>query len=546
MTPPSLFGRTAAAAALFCLLLTPAPTTSSPPDIVFIVADDLGFNEMGFRNASRGLQTPNLDALASAGVILDSYYTPPLCSPTRTTIMTSRYQHTTGLQANVIYWDTPWAPDDSLVFLPQRLKGVAPVGYGRTAGFGKSHMGSYKVSAYPTSRGFDEWAGYLQGCGSQTTHTASCCDAPPGDPTNFSHYICPATTPDYRGFDWFANTTADVKANGTSSTELIAQHAEAFIAAHASPDDAAAAAAPYFLYLPFQNIHAPYDAAADSVARFAGLPIPAAQKVMFAYIYELDVAVGRVVAALEAAGTMNDTVLVFVSDNGAPAAPNVDDRNAPLRGYKAQVWEGGTRVPAFVHAPGRLPAGTRTGALVHAADWGPTLVEGVAGGTVEPGLDGVNVWATLAGGAPARHELPVNINPLCSAGQFGAPKAAFVMEGAGGGGSFQGRMKLVCYCYTVAGINGSDTTGCVPDPAAPPGTWPQLFNLTADPGETTNLAASLPAVVATLEARLAVVASSSVEPMVWDPPYQGADYACAACPKHPQQNDPYLPWEAWM
>ena len=177
------------------------------------------------------VETPNLDALAAAGVVLERYYTNPLCSPTRSALMTGRYNHRIGTQANVIYWDTPWAPPLSLPWAPALLK--ARAGVGATGMFGKSHLGSFRNDSLPSSRGFDIFAGYLQGCGSQSTHVAACCDASP-DPHNDSNFICGAQTPkDFRGFDWFEGLTPALSANHTPSVELIAEHAEAFIARHA-------------------------------------------------------------------------------------------------------------------------------------------------------------------------------------------------------------------------------------------------------------------------------------------------------------------------
>jgi hypothetical protein len=105
-------------------------------------------------------------------------------------------------------------------------------------------------------------------------------------------------------------------------------------------------------------------------------------------------------------------------------------------------------------------------------------------------------------------------------------------------------MKLLCWCYTVAGIDGQTSTGCAPDPAHP-GDWPQLYNLTADIGEAVNLAASMPGTVKALEARLAEIAAASVEPMQWTPPYQGESYYCADCPLR-NKTGPYVPWGAWV
>jgi arylsulfatase A-like enzyme len=386
--------------------------------------------------------------------------------------------------------------------------------------------------ALPINRGFTEHAGYFQGCGSYATHVAACCGAP-GNASDFSRFVCGSTGPpkDYRGYDWFDGSSADFSANGTSSSELIAARAERFVAA------AAAAGEPFFLFLPFQNIHAPYDAAWSSVQLFADqADLSDAERVMWAYIYELDSAVGRVLAALTAAGVLDDSVIVLVSDNGAPPADGVRGRNFPLSGFKAETFEGGTRVPALVHAPGRLAPGRRLDIMAHVTDWSPTLVA-LAGGTISPAesLDGHDLWPALTGAAPGpRSEVIVNINPLCGGGQFGSPKAAIRI----------GDMKLLCFCFSVKGIANANETRCEPDPQAP-GAWPRLHNLTADIGETTNLAAQLPDVVAQLEARLVELAGASVEPQQWVPPYQGATYYCADCPLHPATG-PNAAWASWI
>ena len=318
---------------------------------------------------------------------------------------------------------------------------------------------------WPVNRGFDDHSGYFQGCGSYATHVAACCNPPAPNASDFQSYICPKDpTPgqEYRGYDWFANLAPQPQYNGTTSSDVIAGLAEAAIAR------AAAAAAPFFLYLPFQNIHDPYDAQWDSVQRAAAAApgISPQQAQMFGYIYELDVAVGRVVAALRAADLLADSLIALVSDNGAPAAAGVAGRNWPLAGFKSSVYEGGTRVPGLVYAPGRVPAGGVLDALVHVTDWVPTLVAAAGGGAIAPGegLDGVNQWPALTAAAPlpapARREVLYNINPLCQGGQFGAPKAALRV----------GELKLLCWCYAVQGIEcvGAPAAAARAPPSAPP------------------------------------------------------------------------------
>ena len=196
---------------------------SQPPDVLFVLADDLGYNEVNFNNASRGIRTPHLDALASAGVVLDSYYVQPICSPTRSALMTGRYPALLGTQANVIFWDTPWAVSLNHTFLPELLQGA---GY-ETALFGKWHLGMFKREFTPAARGFNVSVGYLQGCESAWTHVAACCGA--HTPTADQGYVCDAPKgKDYRGYDWFDNGTPDLSANGTNSAELIRAAATRF------------------------------------------------------------------------------------------------------------------------------------------------------------------------------------------------------------------------------------------------------------------------------------------------------------------------------
>lgn len=207
-------------------------------------------------------------------------------------------------------------------------------------------------------------------------------------------------------------------------------------------------------------------------------------------------------------------------------------------------------MPGFVHSP-LLPAavkGTTSHELYHITDWLPTIL-GLAGGDTSKNfaLDGHNLWPSLSTGTKSpRTEMLYNINPLCSAGQAGAPKAALRM----------GNFKIMSWCYEVAGIAGGNITRPVAcpidsedcDPEFKKG--PVLYNLAEDISETTNLAAKEPQLVEKMLARLAWYVSTEgggmVEPQQWTPPYQGPNYFCKDCPLHPNGTGPGSPWLPWL
>lgn len=211
----------------------------------------------------------------------------------------------------------------------------------------------------------------------------------------------------------------------------------------------------------------------------------------------------------------------------------------------------------FVFSPNPtiMPAsarGTVSNELFHVTDWLPTVVA-LAGGTTTRNhdLDGHDIWPALmsTGGTPIpspRTEMLYNINPLpASQGQAGAPKAGLRV----------GQYKVLAWGYSIKGIGGGNFTGPVNAPAGSnPKTvdlefvkGPVLYDLDADPSETTNIATKEPAVLQRMLERLKVIAEGySVEPMQWKAPYQGRDYACAACPLHPASKGVDSPWGPWL
>eukprot|EP00937_MAST-01D_sp_MAST-1D-sp2_P004705 g4705.t1 len=542
---------------------------SAKPNIMFILADDLGYNELNFNNQTRGILTPNLDALAFDGVRLTNYYVQPICSPTRSALMTGRYTVRLGTQSNVVFWDTPWGVALNETFLPQNLQDA---GY-ETAMFGKWHLGMFKEDYTPMKRGFDHHMGYYQGCESAWTHVAACCTA--GSPTEDQNFTCNAGIDgggkDMRGYDWFKSNPAkgisepDFSANNSNSVDLIRDAAVGFLQRrqqrrqHGGEPDGGK---PFFLYLPFQNIHGPYTTQQkffDLYNTSKGGFTPG-EMTMFGYLTEMDDAVGSIVAALKATGEYQDTLIVFSSDNGAPPAsadvnhqqganPGWIARNYPFRGHKALIWEGGTRVAGFVHAPSealvpRAARGRTYDGLMHLTDWLPTLAR-VAGASTARNLplDGHDQWDALTGAAAAspRTEMLYGINPLPS-GQAGNPKAGLRV----------GDWKLLTWAYTIEGVGGANATGPVSakpsdknaDPEFLKG--PVLYNLKDDPAERSNLATANPDRVKSMLARLQTFAEGSVYPMSWKKPYQGPDYYCANCPLAPSGTGVDKAWGPWL
>ncbi|KAH8059752.1 hypothetical protein JL721_9169 [Aureococcus anophagefferens] len=479
-------------------LLVAASAGAAPPDLWLVVADDLGYNEMNFMNATRGIETPFLDALAADGVVLTQYY------------------------SNVIYWDTPWSVPLEHAFVSERLQAA---GYD-TALFGKWHLGMHADAFTPLSRGFGTHVGYYQGCESAFTHVAACravcCEA--GSPDADDNFTCAGR---YAGYDWFEDGVPAPAANRTKSSDVLAASASAFLAARTTTPD--------FLEVAFQNVHGPYTTTPAFRAKYAAKKLSDAERTLFGYITEMDAAVGAIVDAAKSfdAARFDDAVVVFTSDNGAPAfgKDSVDHtrdgdyiaRNHPFRGVKSFLWEGGTRVAAFVSSRNRVPAarrGARSDGLFHVTDWHPTLVA-LATGHAPAGLDGFDVWDAVALGAPSPRTEVLRLSPLCDAGQAKAPKAALRV----------GELKLLAFCYAVAGVDGAAASGPSAGPGMPADFSPDglaVYNLTADPSETTNVVAALDApLLANLLGRLAHFADASVPPMQWDPPYQGDD-ACGA------------------
>ncbi len=356
------------------------------PNVVHIVADDLGWKDVGF-NGCTDIKTPNLDALAAGGARFTQFYVQPMCTPTRAALMTGRYPFRYGLQTLVIPGPAAYGLDTTEFLLPQALKDA---GY-NTAIIGKWHLGHADTKYWPKQRGFDYQYGAMIGELDYYTHQ------------------------DAGVLDWFRNNQP-VKEKGYT-TQLLGNDAVKYI-------NGQSAATPFYLYLTFNAPHTPYQAPQDYVDRYKNIEEPT-RRIYAGMVACLDDQVGRVVAALDQKGLRGNTLILFNSDNGGTrnamfagqmadlSKTKIPCDNGPYREGKGTLFEGGVRVAAFANWPGHIKPETVDG-IIHAVDIFPTLASlaGASTAKCKP-LDGVNVWSTIAEGkASPRTEVVYNVEPF--------------------------------------------------------------------------------------------------------------------------------------
>lgn len=378
------------------------------PNVIVIVADDLGYGEPGCYGG-RDVPTPHIDALATRGVrFTDGYVTAPFCAASRAALLTGRYQTRFGFEYNPI----GAANADPAIGLPTTEVTLADAL--RSAGYATGLVGKWHLGGaprfHPQRRGFDSFFGFL--------HEGHYYVPPPwpGHVTMLRRGALPDggkgrwTSPDGRtiwtthmgGFepDYDADNpilrgSQPVNEPG-SLTEAFTREAEAFVTRHR--------AQPFFLLLAYNAVHSPLQGADAYLARFAGIP-DVHRRIFAAMLAQLDDGVGRVLARVREEGLDERTLVVFLSDNGGPTR-ELTSSNRPLRGEKGQLFEGGIRVPFMLGWPGTLPAGRVERRMVSALDLFPTIAN-AAGARLPDGLDGVDLVPALQGdgAAPVREHL---------------------------------------------------------------------------------------------------------------------------------------------
>ncbi|EDO33632.1 predicted protein [Nematostella vectensis] len=470
--------------------------SSAKPHLLFVLADDLGWSDVGFHGSK--IQTPNIDRLAANGVILDNYYVQPVCTPTRASLMTGKYPIHTGLQHGIIHNGRPYGLPLNLTLLPQKLR---KAGYS-THMLGKWHLGFYNWESTPTYRGFDTFYGFYSGAENHYTHVQD-------------HYL-----------DLRDNEEIVRDQNGTYSAHLFTKRAEQIVRAH-DPST------PLFMYMAFQNVHSPVQAPKEYIDRYSFIKDPL-RRTYAAMVTIMDDALGNLTRAFDKAGLWENTILIFSTDNGG--VPKNGGYDYPLRGRKDTLWEGGVRGVAFVHGVALEQSGVKCKALMHVTDWYPTLVS-LAGGSLDEDedLDGYDVWESISHGVESpRKELLHNIDTINIPPGDGS--LGFSTTGIG---LRVGDMKLLMAVPNISYfIPPEDRNGSVDwyihSNNKVPMVEVALYNITADPYEKHDLHDKLPDVVTRLQLRVEHYRKTAVPP--------------ANKPKDPyarqvaKQNGAWTPW----
>ncbi|QDU29019.1 Arylsulfatase [Anatilimnocola aggregata] len=341
---------------------------ANKPNILVIVADDLGYSDIGV-HGGKAVPTPNIDALAASGVRCTSgYVSSPYCSPSRAGFLTGRYQTRFGHEFN------PHVGEEAKLGLPLDQRTIADhlraVGYA-TSLIGKWHQG-FDHAHHPQSRGFDDYFGFLVGGHNFLLHK----DAKPVFGSAHSHDLI------YRG--------REVQKLDGYTTDLFTDEALGFMDRQAEK--------PWFLYLAYNAVHTPLEIVDKHKSRIPADVTDPARRGYLSLLLGLDDAIGRITAHLEKTGRSKDTLVFFFSDNGGsgrkPYFAYNTGVNSPLRGDKGQTLEGGIRVPFFVSWPGNVPAGKVYDHPVITLDVLPTALK-LARAPSPADLDGVNLLPFL-------------------------------------------------------------------------------------------------------------------------------------------------------
>ena len=351
-------------------LATPFPAfiaeAARRPNVIVILADDQGYAEAGVQGG-KDVPTPGIDSIAKNGVrFTDGHVSCPVCSPTRAGLMTGRYQQRFGHEFN------PGPPGSAADTFGLPLTETTIAARMKSAGYvtglvGKWHLG-YTEKYLPLDRGFDEFFGFPGGA-----HTYF------GEGAGQENHIM-------RGNDPVDEKEYLTDAFGREAVSFIERHKEK----------------PFFLYLAFNAVHAPLQAPEKYLSRFPKIE-DQKRRTFAAMLSAMDDAIGKVLDTVRKNDLENDTLIIYLSDNGGPTA-STTSRNDPLRGFKGQVYEGGHRIPYMMQWKGHLPAGKVYTKSVISLDIAPTALAAVGAEPKDAKFDGVNLLPFLTSDSGTPHE----------------------------------------------------------------------------------------------------------------------------------------------
>jgi autotransporter-associated beta strand protein len=372
---------------------------ASKPNIVVILSDDGGYNEYGFNAAvsgpggtatATGAVTPNLDALAAQGVVARQAYAAPLCSESRAQLLSGVYDQRLGIEENLGNdINEPFGFAAGQKLLPSYLKDL---GYS-TGMVGKWHEGYTSGVNRPTDMGFDEFFGFLSGSRQYYSDFAPSNVMFRGNTNIESTWrstdpsTCQCSPSDISQYD---------PVNGRYTTDAFGEESVKFINEHANDKDANGDPKPFFLYTAFNSPHSPYNVKTSDynqpqVATLSDADPSHPKRTLAAMVYGMDRNVGDIMSALTANGLDNNTIVVFMNDNGGEQ----HDDNTPLRGFKGLGYEGGIKVPFIIKEPGLQPSVYNH--PISELDLVPTLVDAAGGNASQITTDGVDIGSYLSG-----------------------------------------------------------------------------------------------------------------------------------------------------
>jgi arylsulfatase A-like enzyme len=452
-----------------------APMGQRPPNIVLIVADDLGMNDLTTEGPGHGLvPTPNIDAIATEGADFTvAYAANATCSPSRAALMTGRYPQRFGFEftavpdqlAKYVPLYSPKREPHPIIYHAELQSRVPPMAaMGMPAGevtiaeilrrrnyhtihLGKWHLGEAK-GMRPEDQGFDESLGFMPGASKYEPDTAGPDARLPDNPLDRLLWMAASDAVQFNGGKPFHA--------GEYMTDYLSDQAAAAIGANRNR--------PFFLYLAYNAPHTPYQATKADYAALSAIKDPRA-RVYGAMVRALDRGVAKVMAALRQQGLDNNTIVIFTNDNGGTSRAGLPDINKPFRGWKGTFFEGGIRVPFFVRWPARIAPGQKISVPINFIDVLPTLAA-VAGASLpaDRKIDGIDLMPLVTGQA---------VFPIRRAFYWRSGSYEAIREG-------DWKLQLS---------------------RNPPRVW--LFDLKADPTERADLSAHRPDIVKQLEAELA-------------------------------------------